>query len=282
MRVMGEDMRLARARDRPQAVLVRERRFDRAGQAARLRVVVERMDAVDQRPVAFDGRLVDHRHRTAAERFIVAEAVPARGLPATTRSMPARSAGRSPAAAACPRRCRYGNRARAAPGARSCRLFERSTCLRPHRRRRHPSSCRTSVVGSLCDRRQAERDRAYLVDEMAQWRLAAEAPGRQRAMRGLGEQPPAVRRQLALEVVFAARQQEQVGAIDVREILGVDHRDRRRRRQPQQLRRQRRSEVADIPSRRAGRTGCASTSATAPVATVRSRSATGRGRAARD
>ena len=49
-------------------------------------------------------------------------------------------------------------------------------------------------------------------------RLAAEPPGRKRAMCGLGEQPPAVRRQLALEVEFAARQQEQVGAIDVREI----------------------------------------------------------------
>ena len=62
-------------------------------------------------------------------------------------------------------------------------------------------------------------------------------------MNGLGEQPPMIRRQFALEIEFAARQQEQVGTIDVREVAGIDHRDRGGDRQPQQVRTERRSKM---------------------------------------
>jgi hypothetical protein len=73
-------MRLAVTRNRPQPLLVGQRMFDRNGQPARLRRVIERMDAVDQRLMPFDGRMVDQRDRAASERLVMAEAVPAEPL----------------------------------------------------------------------------------------------------------------------------------------------------------------------------------------------------------
>src|SRR5262245_6385084 len=75
--MVTENMPATGFRDRPQPITVCQRRPQHLTQRSRFRVVVKRVNCVNQRLVQFDGWSVAQRHRTTKRSFILAKTLPA-------------------------------------------------------------------------------------------------------------------------------------------------------------------------------------------------------------